>query len=48
MSGTKDKKGLDQKKERDKLDEIGFILQRQIETDIKDTEEYLEEGFQSN
>lgn len=48
MSGTKDKNGSDHKKERDKIDELGFILRKQIETDIKDTEEYLEEGFQSN
>lgn len=49
MSETKDnKKGSEQKKERDKIDELDFILRKQIEADIRDTEEYLEDGFQSN
>lgn len=48
MSGTKDKNGTDKKEKGDQLDELNFILGKQVEADIKDTEEYMEDGFQSN
>lgn len=53
MSGTKDKKENDKKendkkRQRNSLDEVDFILEKQIDEDIEDMEEYLVEGFQSN
>lgn len=49
MSGTKDnKKGSEQKKEVDKIDEMNFILRKQIDTDLLDTKDYLEDGYQAN
>lgn len=48
MSGTKDKKENDKKRQRNSLDEVDFILGKQIDEDIEDMEEYLVEEFQSN
>lgn len=49
MSETKDKKKSEKKqKQCSLLEEMKFISNMQIDTDMKETEEYMEDGFESN
>ena len=49
MSKTKDKKkSKKNQKQSSLLEEMKFISNIQIDTDMKEIEEYMEDGFESN